>query len=348
MMLTRLKLAVDNPYVQDWYARQTVRVNASKELLETDVPAADTRYAAWVRSLPECQDWPQAKVLHNTEYIRAMTRRICKNGYDEEEFQAWSKANQNHWFPIKVAMEEDGRLFIGDGNRRAIALVMCGSDFEAVVYHRDPAWVATMKTVRKPNAWLYQNHPHPEFDGLRVGRPGADRFEVIRGLLEERGIGNLVVLGSNYGVGCLHLAKNGARVVGVERSEHYERMQRGLFAVHPGLRLTSVHGDVTTVQAAGVQAVVGFSVWHHLAQSVAMLDRCIRHFASVPMLLVELPERSSQIWPEGLKAETRMPTTELGPFIINRMCEIGDYKVERTVYVDHSYNGRETVLLAKR
>ena len=345
-MLTELTLKPGNPFVGALFDRMAVRVEASRELLFSDCPPEmETKYAAWVRSLPECKSWPENKIAVNTRYIQEMTRRIVCTGYNEESFKQWSKDNKNHWYPIRIALSERGDLALGDGNRRAIALMMAGQPIRAEVYGRHPKWRDTVAHVTRSGAWLYQPHDHPEFDGVKVGRSDGTRFRVVGEKLAAMGAKTVAVLGSNYGLGCVILAEKGLRVTGVEHSEHFERMQRSAFSVSPQSELlTSLLGDVRKCPPT-MDAVVGLSVWHHLSQSVAMLDDCIRHFSGARLHAVELPEPTSEIWPETLVTETGLRKSELTQFVLDRICDVGGYKVHEQIFSDPKYNGRVTHLL---
>ncbi len=348
-MLDKLILEPGNPFVEQLFTERLAdRVEASRELMYTDVPAQETKYAAWVRSLPECAEWSEETIVQNTEYCRAMSRRVRDEGYDEDVFRQWTEARgETFWGPIKVAMDDLGHLFLGDGNRRAIALYLCGRPIEAEVYYRSPTWQATVEAMVRPGVWLYQPFPHPEFAGMPVGRKSVERYELVGKYLKGHGIEKVLELGSNYGAGCVAMARHGLSVTGVEHTMAYEHMQKALFSVSPGLSLESVYGYITKASMDGVGAVVGMSIWHHLSQSVAMLDECIEHVKAAKIQIVELPEPTSAIWPETLVAETGLPKSELTEFVVRRICEKGQYSRGPVLWSDPAYNGRDTVVLNK-
>jgi hypothetical protein len=209
-------------------------------------------------------------------------------------------------------------------------------------------WQSVVEAVVRPGAWLYQPFPHPEFAGMPVGRKSVERYQTVAKYLLKQGIGKVLELGSNYGAGCVAMAQEGLAVCGVEHTVAYERMQKALFSVYSDLALESIFGHITAASMEGVGAVVGLSVWHHLSQSVAMLDECIEHVKASPIQIVELPEPTSEIWPASLVAETGLAKSQLTDFVIDRICKQGKYNRGQVIWSDPAYNGRDTVVLTKK
>lgn len=335
-MKTHLQLERSNPYVQAMLLPLARRMADIQELLKSKCPSPlETGYAAYLRTLPQdpesalfghelTEEWIVSEVLR----VQKLSRQIRDEGYDE---------TLGAVEPILVAIFKEGQLFLGDGTRRALVLFCCNRPVTASVYHRDPAWETVVAAMENSDAWLYEPHPHPDLAGLPVIRPDLTRFNAIRSYLVEKGVKKIVDLGSNYGVGAVTLAKGGdLDVTGLEHCGPYETLQRSLFQTYPDRKLTSILGSRDQCPTEGIEAYVGLSVWHHLAQTVADLDAWVDHVAKAKHLVIELPEESSTTWPPSLVEETRLPTTRLSEFILNKLARVG-FRQTAVIYMDEEY-----------
>ncbi len=347
-MKNQLVLEPDNPYVMALRDKMSVRFAATLELLSPSCPAPlSTQYASYVRSLPECANWPDDMVVADTMRAMALTRTVFDEGYDNDRCFGWAIEHGEFWAPIQVGMDRLGRLCLGDGNRRAIAQLLSGRPVLAKVFWRDPEWAAAVAAIARPGAWLYQSHPHPEFAGQPVGRTDTERYSLVGSALAGRGVRRVVDIGSCYGTGTIAMARQGIpAVIGLEHSVSAALVQESQFSLYStehGIR--SICGGIDMLPA-GADAYVGLSVWHHLAQTIESLDAWVAKVRAAKYQVIELPESTSSLWTEPFVQATGLPTTELPSFILSRFMQVG-YVIEETLYRDDVYNGRETILLSR-
>jgi len=326
-----ITLHPDSPYTVDAIATGRVPMETIQALLEEDTEP----YALWWDTLgldPAARPQRVASMLAMVEGIQTL-------GYD-----AWAAKSTLPDAPIGVSINQRGRVSIYDGTHRACVLYALGRPIPATVYRRAPSWAAVIDSLSSHG--LYQSHPHPDLAGRRAYRVNVERYEVIGNALVDLGCRKVVELGSNYGVGCVSMAQQGLDVIGLEHTPSFEALQRSLFAVHPGLALRSVRGGRDKCRSKGVDAFVGLSVWHHLARDTETLDAWIEHTKGAAFQVIELPEPGSTTWTSAF-ADEAGGLAMCRDYLLTRLLERGGYKVQRTLYVDSRYVGRETLLLVK-
>jgi len=336
-----ITLRPDSPYTLDMFSTLQERVDAARAILQGDTEP----YLRWWDATCLPQKPPKGKRKIQERYVLEMAYKIRDEGYDEVAWAEWSKENHPYWYPIRVTIDPLGRVTLFDGNHRACFCFALGQPIHAQIYRRAPSWAAVVQERHKAGA-LYQPHSHPDLEGLKVYRRGVSRYETVGKYLADSGCERVCEIGSNYGVGCVAMAHQGLAVTGLEHNPGYARLQRSLFAVYPGLKLKSIQGGMGK-RPAGVDAYVGLSVWHHLAQDLGTLDAWIRATSHAEFQIIELPEPGSTRWTDELLHDMKADYQTIGPKVLERIRALGGYKHKRTMGKDARYAQRETVALWK-
>ena len=218
---------------------------------------------------------------------RDMYFDIRDNGYD------YSKPKT----PIRVRIDDDGRIFVGNGHHRVAALLHIGvPEIKVTVKDRYKAWMNFKQRLYDVygKKYLYQPMDHPDFSDWSVNKMACD--EVLKFILDWVHVDGQLILdiGSCTGWFCYKLAEYGATMHGIDTDERkiemaeYQRTYREAYQDNPRFAYRSfqnhLHGTVH------YDTVLLLNVLHHylrkdVDKAMAMMKQISEHSRQVVMQL---------------------------------------------------------------
>jgi len=275
------------------------------------------------------------EINNRKKQIVDMIISIANNGYNENDW-----LNTNGWCPIKVSIDGMGTLWTFDGAHRTMILAALGIDIPAKIEFIRTNFLESIL----PLSMLYQPSSHPCVQNLKVIRKDFARYQAVCDVMSTLNIKTACEIGCAEGEGLIVLAKNGVEITGIENDESRLTLSRSLCEV---TKKAKVRKQLNAVQYDICDACIGLSVWHHLAQDLKSLNKCVDLTKNVKFQFVEMPEHGSKTFQQQLIDDTGWNWEDVGEKLTQHIMDRGGYKKSEVVYVDEKYANRKTILLSK-
>lgn len=319
-------LRLNGPYEQALMRSLSARVDAARELIETD--EVDKYRAWWVEMRRKGGEDPSDEEADRfAKLYQGFTRKVANEGYDPSDKN-----------PIKVTIQADGRLGCNDGNHRLCALFASGAkSVEVVLGWVSPTWKDLVDSLK---GVLHHPHPHPSFYGWKCNRPGSrERYTEVGKRLVEMGCKTAFEIGPCSGTGVQALVDAGLKVSWAEIKLEFARLCKSLSSVRKSSKQVS-----TLSESPDVDAVVALAVYHHVATSVEAFEAAAARMGLARVQVVELPTAEAPRWHARFVEESGQTAEGLPEWTLNRLQEAGSYtNVE--VLREEPYGNRTTWIM---
>ena len=333
----------DDPFSIEYFARFTDLTESIGPLLGGDngpyIAYLKERRRRASRTLEP--DAEQAYCENLAGCKKALAESIRDDGYDPN---AWRHCGRDFDYnkgegPITVTIGPDGTINSYDGLHRSAILRHLGQPVIAEVYQRNKRWVE----LREFHKTLYTPYPHPDFAGRKVLRKGVERFDAIGKWMKEHDAYCPLVVGACIGWGMFRLLDVpwNSQVYGIEPQKE-RRDLAGAFISRLGRGMVQGKSAIEWDEYDKVGAVIGLSVYHHVATSLDQWQKVADKLAACPVQILELPEDSAKQWHNTFRAECGGRCKET---ILSVLAGAGDYMHREVIYTDRTYANRETIAM---
>ena len=328
-------LHASNLYVQEALSRDEGKYAAVAALVEGKT--------APFRKLVKAKrpDYSPEQVADRVKYYRQLAKAIENGTYSEEAAKAHAEQEGRAYQPILISVDATGHIWFKDGSHRAMVLAALGRPIacETLV---DPAWQTVVDWVDQTR--IYQPHPHPCFAEMHPIRPGMERYQRVGEWLTRHDAVTVVEVGSSHGSGALEIARHGLHVAGMDSVETNYTLCQSLAELHPDVFLVPCWAS-TLDSPLEVDAVVGLSVWHHLAADMNAFKWFVDKTCTARIQVVELPEVGSTRWSEKLLQETGQTLETVAAYVLEEIKKAGNYTHTESLGTDPTYGNRETIAM---
>jgi len=341
----------DDPFSNDIWKDLKIRLDAAEELISPNCPSnlLNTKYAEWRKQLEVISKRPPIptpELIKGIEHYKALSLSVVNN-YQPD---LW-KEDPRNFDPkkghgeITCAIITDGKIVINDGNHRLCALKAANKTIPPIkVYARAEQW---KKPIEAQGETLHQRYFHPDCDGMPAIRKNEARFNAVSEELKKVNIQSVVEIGACLGFGSYLMTEQGLNVSAIEADTDKFRLLQCLERRVDNLTCIGGMFDKVKLHPEKNAAVVGMSVWHHLATSKDMLEELITKVSQYDCQVIELPTNKEVRWHDAFISSAGTTREGAAEYLLAQFAKLGGYHNQKIIFTDKQYVNRETWLLTR-
>ncbi len=344
----------DDPFSAEYFERFAALTESIGPLLDGDAGPYCLYWLYQRKKLAKADVTSKhlADAANMAECHRKLAISIRDEGYDKDRWKTCGRQldPDKGQGPITVNIGADGTIYSWDGLHRSAILKHLGLPVEAEVYKRDPRWVELSEFHKT----LYQPYPHPDFAGRKITRPGTERYEPIATWLKAHDIIDPLFVGACTGAAVVKFRDWGFQAFGIE--PHKDRFPLAESWTRRVCPASIVQVAAHDFLYGNYGAVIGLSVYHHVATSLEKWREVCKLLVACPVHIFELAGKSEKQWHDKFKSETDewpggAPLCAESEMLYATCDENGgtsDGVVRERIYTDHTYASRQTIVLSRR